>query len=140
MTAALILAGVLETLGIGLIWRETQVFRGIQRAPDEDADFLRNRTRRRLRIGLVICLLGVLMGVGGWVAPRERPVVFLAAWSAALLATLWLLWLAAADLFTVRFHWNERTRNNLADIARTKSELKRFQGPAENNLPRGGGL
>lgn len=139
MTAALVLAGLLEAFGVGLFWRETVVARRLPAATEDDAGFLRKRTRRRIRIALVICVLGLLMGVGGWVAPRERPIVFLACWLGALLATLWLLWLAAMDLFSVRLHWSERTQRNLADIAHAKSQLKSLHhSPEEETTFRGG--
>lgn len=139
MTAALVLAGLLVLFGIGLFWREKVVAQSLVAAAEEDAEFLSRRTSRRLRIAVVICLLGLLMAVGGWATPRERPLVFLSAWLGALLATLWLLWLAAADLFSVRLHWSERARRNQADIAHAKSQLKAFhKSPEEQTTFRGG--
>jgi hypothetical protein len=139
MAAALILAGLLVLFGIGLFWREMVVARSLAATPVEDAEFLRRRTSRRLRIAVVICILGLLMAVGGSATPRERPLVFVSAWLGALLATLWLLWLAATDLFSVRLHWSERRRQNQADIAQAKSQLKAFhKSPEEQTTFRGG--
>ncbi|MGC3969737.1 MAG: hypothetical protein QM775_21125 [Pirellulales bacterium] len=139
MAAALALAGLLVALGIGLYWRESVVARGLGSAAEEDVEFLRTRTRRRIRIALLIGFTGLLMGIGGWVSPRQRPTIFIASWSAAMLATLWLLWLAAMDLFSVRLHWNERTRRNMADIAHAKQQLKAFhKSPEDRTTLRGG--
>lgn len=136
MTAALVIAGVLEVLGVVLFWYESRVAGRLDSAFPEDQAFLRRRIRRRVRIAVLVCLLGILMAIGGWVAPHDRPLLFVGSWTAAMCVSLLLLCIAAYDLFSVRLHWSERTQRNLADIAQKRAELRAWHKSPDEDAAR----
>lgn len=136
MNAALVIAGTLEIFGVVLFFRESRVAEQLDSAFPEDQAFLRRRIRRRVRIAVLVCLLGILMAIGGWATPDARPLLFVGSWTAALCVTLLLLCVAAYDLFSVRLHWSERTQRNLADIAQKRAELRAWQKSPEDDSAR----
>lgn len=131
----LILAGLVVAAAVGLFAFEVKA-RDRAIAADSAGDpFPRRQNKRRLRIAASLCVLGLLMIVGGWVDHRRRPAVFVASWLSAMLVVLWILWLAALDFFATRLHWTDQLQRNRADIAKTRADLRAAQRSQGDVVP-----
>jgi len=123
----LILAGLVIAAAVGLFLFELKTREPAIAADKAGDPFPRRQNKRRIRIAASLCVLGLLMVVGGWVDYRRQPVVFVASWLAAMLNVLWILWLAALDFFATRLHWTDQVQRNRADIAKARADLRAAQ-------------
>jgi len=123
----LILAGLVVAAAVGLFVFELIARDRAIAAEAAGNPFPRRQNKRRLRIAASLCVLGLLMIVGGWVDHRRHPVVFVASWLSAMLVILWILWLAMLDFFATRLHWTDQLQRNRADIAKARADLRAAQ-------------
>lgn len=132
---ALIFGVLLIVVGAGLAVFERRVLRRLTELRDENESdsrhgrFLRERSVRRLKIGLWVLLLGMTVAAGETIEPREQPILYIGSWSAAAIVSVVLMRLAALDYIALRRHWGGEMLRNATDLERARHELDRHRRP-----------
>lgn len=88
--------------GIGLLRWQRKADRLEPPTDEREARFLRNRSRRRTQVAILIGVVGGLMIACGAVDPKVYPKVWVGMVVLILLLALWIAILAAGDLFATR--------------------------------------
>ena len=133
----LVVPAALVLLSVGLIWwhfHQWDRFRQELTEP-RDRDYYRRRLRRRVQTSGMVGALGVLMGVGLLIPPRQFPNLFVFLWIGALLLLLWIVLLALADWLAAH-QYHARLRHDFlvrravleAQAKRAREELDRLGG------------
>lgn len=132
---AFVVGILLIVVGAGLavferrVWRRLAELRHDTGGDSRQARFFRERSLRRLKIGLWVLLLGMTVTAGETIEPRERPILYVSCWSAAAIIAVVLVRLAAIDYIALRRHWGGEILRNETEIERIRSELRRHSPP-----------
>jgi hypothetical protein len=125
--ASLAFGTLLVVVGAGMLRWHVKTWRGHQRESvleERELRHYRHQFRRRMQVGGLLILLGVLIPVGdGLMMLRKQPGLIAGFWIVVLLVTLWMMLLAALDWVSSRAHLRAM-RASLAGLERKRRELE----------------
>ena len=105
------------------LWRSAK-----QREQAKQLAYLQRRTVRRLKIGYLLSLAGIVIAFSWWLPTVMVPVAFLF----VLVLLVWMLVLAWADFRHTREHFEREHREIRHERGRLESELVAFKRHPQN--------
>ena len=135
----LLVGAVLVVLGTWLLIRHRRRLAGQlhdQSLAPEDADYLRRQNQRRQKTSILLIVLGVMIPAGDLLLERmeqPEPVTVTIYWIGVLLLVLYMIWLAAVELFVTGLH----TRDALARVRSQQAVLENDLKKLRESLDRG---
>ena len=135
----LLVGAVLVVLGTWLLIRHRRRLAGQlhdQSLAPEDADYLRRQNQRRQKTSILLIVLGVMIPAGDLLLERMEqpdPITGTIYWIGVLLLVLYMIWLAAVELFVTGLH----TRDALARVRSQQAVLENDLKKLRESLDRG---
>ncbi|MEX2026165.1 MAG: hypothetical protein WEH44_02675 [Pirellulaceae bacterium] len=91
---------------------------------DADFRFYKNQFRRRMQVGAMVGIVGLLTLVDLWINDVTSRAVL---WCVVLLLVLWTVLLAVSDWLASRLHYDKLLSANAVEHALLQREIKKFQ-------------
>ncbi len=135
----LLVGAALVVLGTWLLIRHRRRLTGQlhdQSLAPEDADYLRRQNQRRQKTSILLIVLGVMIPAGDLLLERMEqpdPITVTIYWIGVLLLVLYMIWLAAVELFVTGLH----TRDALARVRSQQAVLENDLKKLRESLDRG---
>ncbi len=113
-------------------WRRAQQ---ADYSPNE-MDFYRRQFRRRMQTSAMLGCLAVIILAGEFLTRWMHSQLFFALyWAATLLLVLWVVLLAAVDIWATQYHFNQLRQKCLIEQAKLHAEIRRVQAVRGNGKP-----
>ncbi len=138
---ALIFGGFLIALGGFLLFSQKKANDSLsdQNLPEQELNFLRRRSRRRMQVAGMILLIGIMIPVGDSLIPWGQALVTFAVYCVICLGLgFWIILLALADIAATRTHTSiELTRIQIQqqNLEQAAKQLREAQAAARRDSP-----
>jgi hypothetical protein len=118
-------AALLTVSGTLIVWH-LLVWRRADHGGLADADFrfYRNQFRRRMQVGAMVGIVGLLALVDLWIRDVTSRAVL---WCVVMVILLWAVILAVSDWLASRLHYDKLLAANAVEQALLQREIKKFQ-------------
>jgi len=120
----LLLVGILMMRSHRATWAGQQVDPGLNQW---DRQRLRSRYRRRMQMSGMICVMGVMLGVGDAMIWQQDPAWIAVYWIVVICLGAWLLLLGMGDLTSVRMD----AKQALTELRQIGSQRKELEAELE---------
>ena len=136
--ASLLISILLLLAALGLIYWHIRSWRAAQQAdllPNE-LDFYRRQFRRRMQTSAMLGFLAVILLAGEFLTRWLHSQLFFAIyWIATLLLVLWVVLLAAVDIWATQYHFGKLRQKCLIEQAKLHAEIYRVRSMRGNGKP-----
>ncbi|MBN2580841.1 MAG: hypothetical protein JXB10_17780 [Pirellulales bacterium] len=133
-----VVSGMLLLVSGGLILGHLRQWRRVrpELITQDEYDYRRRRHRRRMQTSVMLGLAGAAFFVGE-LLPRwiDSDLFFLLYWAAVLLLILWVVLLAAADIWATKAYYGRIRNAYFHEKLKIEAELRRAQSPRSNGKP-----
>jgi hypothetical protein len=117
-----------------MVWRYALAYRRAAALPEDppppadmteaievsERPFRMSQARRRLQMSVMVAILGLGIGAGLQIPPREQPTLYVVTWFVTALAAGYIALLAAADLWSV----NRQKARLIRKLGQQQSKLE----------------
>jgi hypothetical protein len=121
-------AALLGACAVGLMFWHVKSWRA-QQASDLEAkelDYHRRQFRRRMQSSALGLILVASIPIGMWIIPRW-PKIAAMYWGGVLLLVVWIVMLAAADIWATKYFFGKLRDSFQIERAKLEAELRRAQ-------------
>lgn len=135
LASQVLFPAALVALAAGLLVWHVRAWRAAKSRETDanELDHQRRRFRRRLQTSAMLALLGLAVGFGQGISPREEPSLYVFFWCGVALVTVWLMALALADAVSNTMHASRLRHERMVEHAQLKAELARLRTPEWNS-------